>query len=93
MATRNNKFQNFQFKLSHIITATNFFLLKCGLKEENYAPSVQKLQRVYCFCFGNAPTDSKKKVFISKRLGKNVFLLFKNHSILTILRWLKLNFN
>jgi hypothetical protein len=30
---RNTKLQNFQFKLSHIITATNSFLFKCGLKE------------------------------------------------------------
>ena len=32
-ATRNTKLQNFQFKLSHRITATNSFLFKCGLKE------------------------------------------------------------
>jgi len=31
--TRNTKLQNFQFKLSHRITATNSFLFKCGLKE------------------------------------------------------------
>ena len=31
--TLNTKHQNFQFKLSHIITATNCFLFKCGLKE------------------------------------------------------------
>jgi hypothetical protein len=33
MATRNTKLQNFQFKLSHRITATNSFLFNCGLKE------------------------------------------------------------
>jgi hypothetical protein len=27
------KLQNFQFKLSHRMTATNSFLFKCGLKE------------------------------------------------------------
>jgi hypothetical protein len=32
-ATRNTKLQNFQFKLSHRITATNLFPFKCGLKE------------------------------------------------------------
>jgi hypothetical protein len=32
-ATRNTKLQNFQFKLSHIITATTTFLFKRGLKE------------------------------------------------------------
>jgi hypothetical protein len=32
-ATRNSKLQNFQFKLSHIITVTNYFPFKCGLKE------------------------------------------------------------
>ena len=32
-ATRNTKLQNFQFKLSHRITATNYFPFKCGLKE------------------------------------------------------------
>ena len=32
-ATRNTKLQKFQFKLSHIITAKNSFLFKCGLKE------------------------------------------------------------
>ena len=32
-ATRNTKFENFQFKLSHRITATNYFPFKCGLKE------------------------------------------------------------
>ena len=32
-ATKNTKHQNFQYKLSHIITATNCFLFKCGLKE------------------------------------------------------------
>ena len=31
--TRNTKLQNFQFKLSHRITATHSFLFKCGLKE------------------------------------------------------------
>jgi hypothetical protein len=31
--TRNTKLQNFQFKLSHRITATNSFLFKCGLTE------------------------------------------------------------
>ena len=31
--TRNTKLQNFQFKLSHIITATTTFLFKRGLKE------------------------------------------------------------
>ena len=25
-------------------------------KKQNYAPSVQKLKRVYCICFGNVPT-------------------------------------
>jgi hypothetical protein len=33
MATRNTKPRNFQFKLSHRITATHSFLFKCGLKE------------------------------------------------------------
>jgi hypothetical protein len=31
--TRNTKLQNFQFKLSHRITATNSFLFKCSWKE------------------------------------------------------------
>ena len=31
--TRNTKLQNFQFKLSHRITATNSLLFKCGLIE------------------------------------------------------------
>jgi hypothetical protein len=31
--TRNTMLQNFQFQLSHRITATNSFLFKCGLKE------------------------------------------------------------
>jgi hypothetical protein len=31
-------FQNFQFKLSHRITATNSFLFKCGLKETELCP-------------------------------------------------------
>ena len=31
--TRNTKLENFQFKLSHRITATNSFLFKCALKE------------------------------------------------------------
>jgi hypothetical protein len=26
-------------------------------KKQSYAPSVQKLKRVYCICFGNAPTQ------------------------------------
>ena len=30
---RNTKLENFQFKLSHRITATNSFLFKCALKE------------------------------------------------------------
>jgi hypothetical protein len=30
---KNTKHQNFQFKLSHIITATTCFLFKCGLEE------------------------------------------------------------
>ena len=32
-ATRNTKLQNFQFKFSHRITATNNFPFKCGLTE------------------------------------------------------------
>jgi hypothetical protein len=32
-ATKNTKHQNFQFKLTHIINATNCFLFKCCLKE------------------------------------------------------------
>ena len=39
MATINQ----FQFKFPHRITATNTCLFKFGLKEQNYAPSVQKL--------------------------------------------------
>jgi hypothetical protein len=35
-------FNHFQFKLSHRIIATNTCLFKFGLKEHNYAPSVQK---------------------------------------------------
>ena len=50
-----SELQSFQFKLSHRITATNSFLFK----KQNYAPSVQKLKRVYCICFGNASTVKK----------------------------------
>ena len=32
-AAKNTKHQNFQFKLSHIITATKWFLFKSGLEE------------------------------------------------------------
>jgi hypothetical protein len=58
MTTRNTKLQNFQFKLSHRITATNSFLSKCGLKETElytlfaeFIASVLEMYLKYFFWF------------------------------------------
>ena len=40
---------------SNVPMPLTLFFSNMALKKQNYALSVQKLKRVYCICFGNAP--------------------------------------
>jgi hypothetical protein len=64
--TRNTKPQNFQFKLSHIITATNSFLFKCGLKETELYTFCTETEESLLHLFWECTYTKKMLVFISK---------------------------
>ena len=75
-ATRNTKLQNFQFKLSHRITATNSFLFKCGLKETELCTFCTETKESLLHLFWEC-TYTKKMVFNSKYLRK----LWSEHAV------------
>jgi hypothetical protein len=67
-ATRNTKVQNFQFKLSHRITATNYFPFKCGLKEAELCTFCTETKESLLHLFWKYTYT--KKNFISKYFRK-----------------------
>ena len=54
MATRQTKFENFQFNLSHKITAADSSLSKCHLTETELYNFCTETKEMHCF--GNVPT-------------------------------------
>jgi hypothetical protein len=65
-ATRNTKPQNFQFKLSHIITATNSFLFRCCLKETELYTFCTETKESLLHLFLGMLIHKTNLVFISK---------------------------
>ena len=74
MSTRTTKLQNY-----HKCTLS---LSNVAKNKQNYAPSVQKLKRVYCICFGNAPII---KHFFFENCGLNMQYINVPHIILGII--------
>ena len=70
MTTRNTKLQNFQFKFSHRITATNSFLFKCGLKETELCTFCTKTKESLLHLFWEC-TYSKKCWFSLVNIFEN----------------------
>ena len=72
--TRNTKLQNFQFKLSHRITATNSFLFKCGLKETELCTFCTETNESLLHLFQECTYSKKKNWFSLVNVLKNCSL-------------------
>jgi hypothetical protein len=68
-ATRNTNLQNFQFKFSHRITATNCFIFKCGLKEIEICTFCTETKESLLHLLWKY-TYTKSLIFISKYFRK-----------------------
>ena len=64
--TRNTKLQNFQFKLSNRITATNSFLFNCGLKETELCTFCSETKESLLHLFWECTYRKNLLVFNSK---------------------------
>jgi hypothetical protein len=69
--TRNTKLQNFQFKISHRITATNSFLFKCGLKETELCTFCTETKESLLHLFWECTYSKNKKWFSLVNVFKN----------------------
>ena len=69
-ATRNIKLQNIQFKLSHRLTATNYFLFKCGLKETEPCTFCTETKESLLHLFLEMHLHKTSLAFISKYFRK-----------------------
>jgi hypothetical protein len=66
MATRNTNSRNFQFKLSHRITATQPFLFKCDLKETELCTFCAKPKESLLHLILESTYSKQNLIFISK---------------------------
>jgi hypothetical protein len=53
-------FKTFSSSFPIELLLQTIFLSSVAERKQNYAPSVQKLKRVCCTCFGNTPTQKNK---------------------------------